>query len=440
VFVGATNGGTIRNTTISGNRSARNAGGLGTDITGGTLTITGCLISDNHAGLDGGGLFDESRGTVTLSNDTFFGNTAAINGGAVAHESGSQVNLVNVTIDGNAAANGGGVFSNQPTVTVHSSLIAGNAANPGKGPDVNGVFTTLSFNLIGVQDAACNSFTSGMSHDQVGTAAAPRVPLLGPLQNNGGPTFTQALLRGSPAIGQGDPTGAPTTDQRGFTRPAVPAIGAFEPQFAAAASANQVFVENAFALLLNRPAGPGAAGFVNALNAGVPPTVVVLQIEASPEYRAKQVQALYQRYLHRDADPAGLQGFVAFLGAGGTLEQIAAMLVGSQEYFDLHGDSNDNFLGALFQEALGRQLDPGGLAGFSQALAGGVSRGQLAALVLSSAEYQSNLVQADFQSVLGRPADPAALGAFVGELQRGGTDQLVLAQILGSAEAFARRT
>ena len=42
-------------------------------------------------------------------------------------------------------------------------------------------------------------------------------PLLGPLQDNGGSTFTHALLKGSPAIDAGDPsfTPPPSHDQRG---------------------------------------------------------------------------------------------------------------------------------------------------------------------------------------------------------------------------------
>ena len=42
-------------------------------------------------------------------------------------------------------------------------------------------------------------------------------PILGPLQNNGGPTFTHGLLTGSPAINAGDPnfTPPPLYDQRG---------------------------------------------------------------------------------------------------------------------------------------------------------------------------------------------------------------------------------
>ena len=61
--------------------------------------------------------------------------------------------------------------------------------------------------------------------------------MLGLLQDNGGQTFTHALLSGSPAIDMGDDGSAPVTDQRGLGRPQGPAsdIGAFElgpePQF-----------------------------------------------------------------------------------------------------------------------------------------------------------------------------------------------------------------
>ena len=54
--------------------------------------------------------------------------------------------------------------------------------------------------------------------------------MLGPLQDNGGPTRTMALLPGSPAINAGDSTNPPPTDQRGFARVGTPDIGAFEFQ------------------------------------------------------------------------------------------------------------------------------------------------------------------------------------------------------------------
>ena len=59
-------------------------------------------------------------------------------------------------------------------------------------------------------------------------------PMLGPLQNNGGPTFTHALLNGSPAIDAGNPnfTPPPFYDQRGPGYPRVVGgridVGSFE--------------------------------------------------------------------------------------------------------------------------------------------------------------------------------------------------------------------
>src|SRR5438270_8966073 len=56
--------------------------------------------------------------------------------------------------------------------------------------------------------------------NQVGTAAAPLDPRLGPLQDNGGPTATRLPLPGSPLINAGDPAfqPPPATDQRGRPR------------------------------------------------------------------------------------------------------------------------------------------------------------------------------------------------------------------------------
>jgi len=71
-----------------------------------------------------------------------------------------------------------------------------------------GTVTSLGYN-ISSDDAG--GFLIGPG-DQINTD-----PMLGPLQNNGGPTLTHALLPGSPAIDAGDPnfTPPPYYDQRG---------------------------------------------------------------------------------------------------------------------------------------------------------------------------------------------------------------------------------
>jgi hypothetical protein len=62
----------------------------------------------------------------------------------------------------------------------------------------------------------------------VGSALISPDPKLGPLRDNGGPTETMALLRGSPAIGKANLEREPAVDQRDRPRTVQPDIGAFE--------------------------------------------------------------------------------------------------------------------------------------------------------------------------------------------------------------------
>ncbi|HEY2084377.1 MAG TPA: choice-of-anchor Q domain-containing protein, partial [Verrucomicrobiae bacterium] len=103
-------------------------------------------------------------------------------------------------------------------------------------PDLQGSFSSLSYNLIG-QTNGSFGFTNGVNGDLAGSTNAPLDPILGPLADNGGPTFTMALLHGSPALDAGDdallqPPYALKNDQRGFPRKsgAHVDIGAFEFQ------------------------------------------------------------------------------------------------------------------------------------------------------------------------------------------------------------------
>jgi hypothetical protein len=82
-------------------------------------------------------------------------------------------------------------------------------------------------NLIG--DGSGMTIVKNRGGNLVGTSSAPINPELGPLQYNGGPTQTMALLADSPAIGNGDASVEPATDQRGVLRRGHPAdIGAYE--------------------------------------------------------------------------------------------------------------------------------------------------------------------------------------------------------------------
>jgi hypothetical protein len=136
-----------------------------------------------------------------------------------------MLTLNNSTIAGNSAAyQGGGIYVNSP-MAPRNTIIAANTA-PTAGPDVYGNLGSQGHNLIGNPQDMTGWVSTDLLHVN---------PMLGPLQNNGGPTQTRALLPGSPAIDAGDNTGAPMWDQRGPGFPRIERgiidIGAFEYHF-----------------------------------------------------------------------------------------------------------------------------------------------------------------------------------------------------------------
>jgi len=260
----------LTNCTLSGNQATIGfGGGITHDSSGGTLNITNCTLSGNFAGF-AGGIFNNS-GTVTITNSTISGNSTSNDGGGIFSNSGT-VTITNSTISGNSAiaggsSSGGGVY-NKPggvsTVNARNSIIAKNTATGS--PDFSGTLTSQGFNLIG--NTSGTTITGTTTGNQLNVD-----PKLGPLQNNGGPTFTHALLSGSPAIEAGESSGS-NTDQRGFTRPVdTPAItnatggdgsdiGAYEVQADQLPGCGNTIVTN------NNDSGPGSLRFIfaNACN------------------------------------------------------------------------------------------------------------------------------------------------------------------------------
>ena len=245
-FGNATYGGGIHNVgdlqllrmCVTGNTASLGSGG-GIYNRGNLTAVTECAISYNSAGQNGGGIFNEQditvtrsaiynniasgdgggiqeAGTAILINTTVACNRAAGAGGGVNDPGGATLKTYNVTVAGNTAAVGGGL-ANVPffgaSWELRNTIVSGNSAPDS--PDVsNGFGSQISqgFNLIkNTSGAAAGSF---LPSDQVGVD-----PKLGPLQNNGGPTLTMALLPGSPAIDKGSNSNllpGITTDQRVF--------------------------------------------------------------------------------------------------------------------------------------------------------------------------------------------------------------------------------
>jgi hypothetical protein len=228
---------TIENSTISGNTA--DVGG-GVFSYAGTLTIESSTISNNTSSAGAGGLFN--AGNTGIVNSTISGNTGN-SGGGVFNFYGS-LTIENSTISGNTANVGGGVYNSfyfsDGNLTLNRSLIAGNQATAASEIQNRSIVTANNFNLFGTNGhAGVIGFTPGPT-DVVPARGLQIADILGPLQNNGGPTQTHALVSTGPAINAGNPGGCldsagalVTTDQRGFPRPfngRICDIGSYELQ------------------------------------------------------------------------------------------------------------------------------------------------------------------------------------------------------------------
>ena len=271
-----------------------NGGNGGGIYNAGLLAMTNCTIFGNQGapggnttpgpyrestglggdGGTGGGIF--STGTLTFVACTVSGNASGglgVSLGGTNGINGSGGGIVNT-------AGGAATF-------LESSLLALNAT-PGSSPDLLGSFTSGGHNLIGQSDGSAG-FINGTKNDVVGTTASPVNPMIGPLANNGGPSFTSALLVGSPALEGGDDllTNVLATDQRGFARVsgAHPDTGAYE--FDRSALPNPSVATLASAAPTNNSSIAAASTFLNAMvNPGGLVTALFFQYGLTPAYGA----------------------------------------------------------------------------------------------------------------------------------------------------------
>jgi hypothetical protein len=276
------NGGTLTltNSTVSGNTAQDGTpdfegSGGGIYNNGGALTLNDSTVRGNRGRL-GGGIYDNG-GTLTLNDSTVSGNSAPFGHGGGGYGGGiynyNDVGMLNnSTVSGNSSIHGGGIFNDTATFTVSNSTVSGNHGegiyiyrgggtftltnstvsgnSVPSGGDGGGIYiyylysgtlnpfdTVLAGNMAGT-DPDLHGNLGSLGHNLIGNTQGGSGfdptdllnvdPLLGPLQANGGPTQTMALLPGSPALNAGDPDQLGSTDQRGVVRSGGVNIGAYQ--------------------------------------------------------------------------------------------------------------------------------------------------------------------------------------------------------------------
>lgn len=204
---------TVSESVITGNSSV--AGAVSNFDVGGTLTILSSTITANTATAApgyGGGV-GAAQG-VTIKSSTIVGNSGNYGGGVMTL--GGSASIIGTTIAGNtspganSAATGGLLVSGPGPFIIRDSLLANNTGNRDDLFDVMSPAPETGFSLI--ENAA------GANIAPTGPNIIGQDPKLGQLADNGGPTPTEALLDGSPALDAGISQGL-GTDQRGAPRP-----------------------------------------------------------------------------------------------------------------------------------------------------------------------------------------------------------------------------
>jgi CSLREA domain-containing protein len=215
---------TYINCTFSNNTSS-SSGGAGQNFGGSTLRIINSTFSGNTSTTSGGGAL-QANGIVHIVNSTFSGNAAnGGSGGGAIWSNGNPFIMTNSTLTGNTSTLLGGGLSRATTNVngfLRNNIISGNT---GPSPDVSnstGGIQSQGNNIIG---------NVGTSTGWVASDFQNVNPMLGPLADNGGFSFTHLPQAGSPAINAGQncvvdascPANNPfvpvATDQRGIARP-----------------------------------------------------------------------------------------------------------------------------------------------------------------------------------------------------------------------------
>ena len=99
---------------------------------------------------------------------------------------------------------------------------------------------------------------------------------------------------------------------------------------------------------------------------------------------------------------------------------------------------NSRFINQIYQDLLGRPVDPRSQATLQALFTSGASRGQVADRVLTSQEYRSNLIETLYGSLLNREPEREEMMVLVNLLNFGGTDEDATSRIVASADYRTR--
>lgn len=200
------------------------------------------------------------------------------------------------------------------------------------------------------------------------------------------------------------------------------------------------YVQALYRDLLQRDAdAEGLDHWTARLQRGDPRDAVVTDFVAMPEFGIAVIRAYYPLFLQREVDPAGLAHWSAWFGRGGRFDAFRAEILASDEFFALAGNTNEAWVTALYDRALGRATDDAGSRYWLGRLAApGASRFGVAYDVVQSTEGHDAFVRFLYNLAINRMPSDDELASFSEALIAGADDPVAVAGVFSLDAYFDR--
>jgi hypothetical protein len=431
-------------TTFTGNQALGNAtgitisGGSANNTIGGLAAGAGNLISGNR----GDGVMVSGGGT---GGNLLLGNM--IGGSAGGFARGTLPNgRDGVQFSGGATGNalqGGAIVAGNNTVAFdaglaanqlrQASLVGGPAALITGGQSISVAVGAPNANSTYPVTVAAAPPNSTVTIDLLGATCSGQRATLHDLSEGRVTVNGNGRGTGSVTVARAPPKPVFLADgTRGVNNLSDPCVAT-----PTGATPNARFIQGMYQDLLGQsPSSSELQSLVNLLQSGATRNQVALVIENSAQYRSALVRSFYLSLLGRQPTSAELAAGENALESGTSDEQLEAVILGSPGFYAHSGGTNASFVKALYGDLLARPPTSLESQNWLNALAGGMTRAEVAQALLTSSEYRGDLVSGWYQRFLRRPATPAERAAGVNVLGGGATDEQMIATILASQAYF----
>lgn len=167
-----------------------------------------------------------------------------------------------------------------------------------------------------------------------------------------------------------------------------------------------------------------------------------------PDADAANVARLYYTVLGRAPDVGGLQTWTDLIGQGMSLQNVARLILGSDEYeVRSTGLTDSQFVEGMYQQILGRTGESEGVQNWSEALTQGTERAAVASAFINSIEFQSKFssldsaayVQGLYHAALGRDGDQSGIANWTAALDSNNLTREDLSYMFSSSEEFSQK-